>query len=93
MEALGAQVVGVSGDKPEAQLRFIEKYGLTYPMVPDRDKEIITAYGARAVLGLAAKRSTFLIDPEGRVAHVWPGVKIAGHADDVVATIERLSSR
>jgi thioredoxin-dependent peroxiredoxin len=85
--------VGVSADKPESQTKFIEKYGLTYPMVPDTGKQVIAAYGVQAVLGLAAKRSTFLIDPEGRVAHVWPAVKIGGHAQDVVETIRELSAR
>jgi peroxiredoxin Q/BCP len=85
--------VGVSADKPESQVKFIDKYGLTYPMVSDTAKQVIGAYGARAVLGLAAKRSTYLIDPEGRVAHVWPDVKIGGHAEDVVTTIRELSAR
>ena len=85
-------MVGISADKPSAQLKFIEKYGLTYPMVPNREKDIIGDYGVQAVLGLAAQRSTFLIDPEGRVAHVWPRVGIKGHVDDVLATIRRLSA-
>ena len=85
--------MGVSADKPESQVKFIKKYGLTYPMVPDTGKQVIGAYGAKAVLGLAAKRSTFLIDPEGRVARIWPNVKIGGHAEDVVNTIRELSSR
>ena len=83
--------MGVSGDKPESQLKFIEKYGLTFPMVPDRDRRIINAYGARGVLGLAARRSTFLVDPHGKIGHVWPDVKIEGHVDDIVETIRRLS--
>jgi len=85
--------VGVSGDKPESQRRFIEKYSLTYPMVPDPSKDIITAYGTRGVLGLAAKRSTFLVDPTGHIAHVWRDVKLDGHAGDVVETIRRLAGR
>jgi thioredoxin-dependent peroxiredoxin len=85
-------VVGISADKPSAQLKFIEKYGLTYPMVPNPEKDIIAAYGVQAVLGLAAQRSTFLIDPEGRIADVWPKVSIRGHVDAVVAAIRRLSS-
>jgi thioredoxin-dependent peroxiredoxin len=44
-----------------------------------------------AVLGIVAKRSTFLVDPDGKIAAVWPEVKIEGHADDVTATIRRLS--
>ena len=85
-------MVGVSADKPEIQQRFIDKYELTFPMVSDTSKAIIDVYGAREVLGVAAKRKTFLIDPEGRIAFVWPKVKVEGHADDVVATIERLAA-
>jgi peroxiredoxin Q/BCP len=88
---LNALVVGVSADKPEVQQRFIDKFELTFPMVSDKDKSIIDAYGAREVLGVSAKRKTFLIGPDGRVAHVWPKVTVEGHADDVVATIRRLA--
>lgn len=79
--------MGVSADKPEVQQRFIDKFELTFPMISDADKSIITAYGAREVLGVSAKRSTFLIDPQGLIAHVWPRVKLAGHADDVLDVI------
>jgi peroxiredoxin Q/BCP len=89
---LNALVVGVSADKPEVQQRFIDKFGLTFPMVSDADKRIIDAYGAREVLGVTAKRSTFLVDPAGKVARVWERVKVEGHADDVVGEIRRLSA-
>lgn len=85
-------MVGVSADKPEIQQRFIEKFGLTFPMISDTSKEIISAYGAREVLGVTAKRKTFLVDPEGRIAHLWPSVKLEGHADDVVAVLRRKSA-
>lgn len=88
---MNALVVGVSADSPETQRKFIDKFALTFPMLPDKKKQVITAYGAREVLGITAKRSTFLIDPEGHVAAVWPRVKVVGHADDVVATLRRLS--
>jgi peroxiredoxin Q/BCP len=90
---LNALVVGVSADRPEVQQKFIEKFGLTFPMISDTSKTIIDAYGARAVLGVAATRSTFLVDPNGVIAHVWPKVKVEGHADDVVATIHRLAQQ
>ena len=88
---MNALVVGVSADKPEIQRRFIDKFGLTFPMIPDPDKVVIDAYGAREVLGLSAKRTTFLIDPEGRVARVWTKVKVEDHGDDVVEAIRTLS--
>lgn len=86
-------MVGVSADRAETQQSFIDAYSLTFPMVPDPDKVVIDAYGARQVLGIVAKRTTFLVDPDGRVAAVWPAVKVEGHADDVTATIRRLSGK
>lgn len=83
--------MGVSADKPEVQQKFIDKFELTFPLVSDTSKDIIDAYGAREVLGVTAKRKTFLIDPDGRVAQIWPKVKVEGHADDVVATIRELA--
>ena len=80
---MNALVVGVSADGPEVQQRFIDKFDLTFPLVSDRTKEIIDAYGAREVLGVTAKRSTFLIAPDGRIAWTWPKVHTEGHADDV----------
>lgn len=91
LESLNALVVGVSADGPELQQSFIDKFSLTFPMVPDTTRTVIEAYGARAVLGIVAKRSTFLIDPSGVVAAVWPAVQIEGHVDDVTGTIRRLS--
>ncbi len=83
-------MVGVSADKPEVQQRFIDKFDLTFPMIADTDRSIIDAYGTRKVLGMTAERSTFLIDPHGRIARIWRKVKVEGHADAVVAEIERL---
>lgn len=91
LESLNVLVVGVSADPADRQQSFIDAFSLTFPMVPDTAKRIIDDYGSRAVLGIVAKRSTFLIDPDGRVAAVWPAVAIEGHADDVTATIRRLS--
>ncbi len=88
---MNALVVGVSADKPEVQQRFIDKFELTFPMISDTDKSIIDAYGAREVLGVSAKRRTFLIDPEGMVARAWHKVKVEGHADDVVGVIRELA--
>ncbi len=85
--------MGVSADKPEVQQRFIDKFDLHFPMISDTDKRIIDAYGARAVLGVAATRSTFLIDPEGRIAYVWPKVKVEGHANEVAAKLRELAVR
>lgn len=88
---MNALVVGVSADNPEVQQRFIDTFKLTFPMISDTSKTVIDAYGAREVLGVAAKRKTFVIAPDGTIAHVWPKVRLEGHAGDVVATIRRLA--
>ena len=83
--------MGVSADKAEVQKRFVDAYDLEFPLVPDREKTIIDSYGAREVVGLTAKRRTFVIGPDGKVAHVWPAVKVDGHVDEVLAVVEQLA--
>jgi thioredoxin-dependent peroxiredoxin len=90
-DALNTRIVGVSADKPEVQRRFIDAFGLEFPLVPDPDKHVIDAYGAREVVGVTAKRRTFLIGPEGNVARVWPAVKVEGHAEDVLSVVRTLA--
>ena len=80
--------MGISADKSDTQMKFVEKFGLTFPMIPDTTKEIIDAYGAREVLGVTAKRRTFLIGPDGRIVRVWLDVKVEGHAEEVLQTIQ-----
>jgi thioredoxin-dependent peroxiredoxin len=82
--------VGVSADKQATQLTFVEKFGLTFPVIPDTEKDIIDAYGAREVLGVTAKRSTFLIGPDGTIIRVWRSVKVEGHAEEVLSSIRAL---
>ncbi|KAF0208261.1 MAG: peroxiredoxin [Actinobacteria bacterium] len=84
--------MGVSADKPETQQKFIDKFELTFPMLSDTTKTIIEAYGAREVLGVTAKRKTFLVGPDGAIARAWDKVKVEGHADDVVSAIKELSA-
>jgi peroxiredoxin Q/BCP len=85
LQAAGYEVVGISPDKPEKLAKFRERDGLTFPLVSDPDKRVLTAYGAfgektmygKTVTGVI--RSTFVIDPEGRIEHALYNVKATGH--------------
>jgi peroxiredoxin Q/BCP len=88
-----AEIVGVSPDKAEAQAKFATKYGLPYTFVPDTDHKIAEAYGVwkeksmygRTYMGI--ERTTFVVDPQGKLANIWPKVKVAGHAEAVLESL------
>lgn len=87
----GVAVVGVSPDTVESHARFRKKHGLTVPLAADADKTAAEAYGVwveRSMYGrrfMGVERTTFLIDPRGRIARIWRKVKVPGHAGDVLA--------
>ena len=85
LQAAGYQVLGLSPDKPAKLAQFREKEGLTFPLLSDPSKEVLTAYGAYGEKQLYGKtvvgviRSTFVLDEEGRVVTASYGVKATGH--------------
>jgi thioredoxin-dependent peroxiredoxin len=89
-----AEIVGISPDKAEAQAKFATKYGLPYTFVPDVDHKIAEAYGVwkeKSMYGrkyMGIERTTFLVDQQGKLAHIWPKVKVAGHAEEVLESLE-----
>lgn len=95
---LGARVVGVSADGSESHQRFIARYSLGFTLLSDGDHEVMKAYGAYGEKTMYGKktvgviRSTFLIDPEGRIARIWRKVNTATHGQDVRAALEALGS-
>ena len=95
---LGARVVGVSADGSESYQRFIARYSLGFTLLSDGDHEVMKAYGAYGEKTMYGKktvgviRSTFLIDPEGRIARIWRKVNTATHGQDVRAALEALGS-
>ncbi|MBV9735947.1 MAG: thioredoxin-dependent thiol peroxidase [Acidisphaera sp.] len=92
---IGVEVIGVSKDKMPAIERFADKYGLKFPLASDQSG-VAEAFGTwveksmygRTYLGM--ERATFLIDRNGRVAHVWPKVKVPGHAAEVLQAAKAL---
>jgi peroxiredoxin Q/BCP len=85
LHAAGIEVVGISPDTPAKLAEFRERDGLTFPLVSDPDRSVLTAYGAygekqnygRTVTGVI--RSTFVIDADGRIEQALYNVKATGH--------------
>lgn len=92
---LGAQVVGVSLDDSASHAAFARKYSLPFPLLADTDAKVSASYGAVTNLVVAkfAKRYTFLIDPQGRIAKAYLNVDTARHAAEIVADLKRLTAR
>ena len=85
LQAAGYDVVGLSPDPPATLLRFRDTEGLTFPLLSDPDKQVLTAYGAYGEKQLYGKtvtgviRSTFVVGPDGTVTSASYGVKATGH--------------
>jgi peroxiredoxin Q/BCP len=77
-QTAGIAVVGVSVDSVAAQKSFVQKCGVTFPLVADQNKAIAKQYGVLGLLGVA-KRVTFFIGPDGRVSEVVQGMMPAPH--------------
>ena len=98
-EGLGALVIGVSPDPPAKHDRFIEKEGLTFRLLSDPDHVLLEKAGAwrkkkmygREYMGVV--RSTYLLDPGGKIASVWDNVKAKGHPEAVLAKLKELSGK
>jgi thioredoxin-dependent peroxiredoxin len=92
----GIAVVGVSADPVKKQDSFKAKHGLEMPLASDESHDMLTAYGVwgeKSMYGrkyMGIHRITVLIGTDGRIARVWPKVKIAGHAEEVLATAKAL---
>ncbi len=93
----GAEVIGISPDPAKSHLKFREKHALEVQLASDdEDKTIAQAFGSwveKSMYGkkyMGVDRSTFLIDKGGKVAKVWRKVKVAGHAEEVLAAVKTL---
>ena len=97
--ASGADVLGVSRDSVKSHDNFCAKQGFVFPLVSDGDEALCRAFDVireknmygRTVLGI--ERSTFLIDPEGRIAAEWRKLRVPGHAQAVFEALQAAQSQ
>jgi thioredoxin-dependent peroxiredoxin len=90
-----AAVLGVSILDEKSKAKFANKYGLTFPLLADPDHEVAEKYGVwqqksrygRKYMGIV--RTTYLIGPDGKIQKRWDNVKVDGHAEEVLAAIEK----
>jgi thioredoxin-dependent peroxiredoxin len=94
--ATGAIVLGVSADGIPSHQKFIGKYELPFDLLSDENREVIEKYGVwkeknmygKKVMGIV--RTTVIIDRFGKIARIFPKVKVTGHVDEVIAAIDEM---
>ena len=97
-DAANTVILGVSRDGLRAQENFKAKQDFNFDLISDKDENICTLFDViklKKMYGkehLGIERSTFLIDKEGKLANEWRGVKVPGHAEEVLAAAEKLNA-
>ncbi|MEZ2419494.1 peroxiredoxin [Luteibacter sp. RCC_6_2] len=92
-QALNAEVIGVSRDSVRSHANFATKHQLPFPLVSDADEAWCQAFDViheKVLYGkrhMGVVRSTFLIDPDGKIHTEWRGVKVPGHAQAVLESV------
>jgi peroxiredoxin Q/BCP len=95
IQKTGAVILGASPDTPKAQKKFQEKYRLPFTLLADADKKLCNAFGViqeknmygKKVMGVV--RTTFVIGPDGKIAHVFEKVKPEGHSAEVLEYLKK----
>lgn len=93
VEEKGAVVFGVSADSTASHTKFANKYSLQFPLLSDPDRSVIEAYGVWKEKNMYGKKSmgivrtTYLINPDGKISHIWNRVKVDGHTREVLEAI------
>lgn len=95
LQALGAEVVGISVDSSASHATFAQKYKLPFPLLADEKGEVAARYGTLSdwLVYKFAKRYTFVIDPQGRMAKAYRSVDTARHSAEIVADLKQLQLR
>lgn len=92
LEKLGAQVVGMSIDDSFSHKKFADKYNLPFPLLSDSSGEVASLYGAlnNFLVIKLAKRYTYLINPEGKIAKIYLSVDTSKHSQEIIEDLKKL---
>jgi peroxiredoxin Q/BCP len=94
LQAMGADVWGVSGDDAASHQRFTQRHNLPFPLLVDRGNQLRRAFGVPSVLGLLPGRVTYVIDSEGVIRHVFNNLLDgAAHRREAIQALQRLQNR
>jgi thioredoxin-dependent peroxiredoxin len=94
-EKAGAVILGVSVDTSESHKNFCAKEGLNFKLLADTEIKVSAAYGSVMEYNgnKLSARNTFIIDPQGKIAKVFPAVKVAKHSEEVLAALAELQKK
>jgi peroxiredoxin Q/BCP len=94
-KALNAVILGVSVDTVDSHKQFCTKDSLSFTLLADPDKKVVSQYGSLGNYGpmVIANRNTFLINPDGKIVKVWTKVDPNSHSDAVLAAIGQLEGK
>ncbi|HTK11550.1 MAG TPA: thioredoxin-dependent thiol peroxidase [Ktedonobacteraceae bacterium] len=96
LQRRGVVVLGVSADSVASHQKFVDKYGLPFPLLADTEttvSQLYGVYGEKSMYGkkyMGVTRATFLIDQDGVVRKIWPKVKPEDHANEVLQAVDAL---
>lgn len=96
--AAGAVIVGISPDATTSKAKFRKKHELSVELAADEDKAVAQAWGVwveKSMYGrkyMGVERTTFLIDPKGKLHRIWRKVKVPGHAEEVLEAVRALKA-
>jgi len=94
--ALGCRIIGVSRDSLKSHENFATKQHFSFALISDPDETLCELFGVMKLKNMYGKqvrgieRSTFLMDPDGRLAHAWRGVRVPGHVQQVLETLREI---
>jgi len=94
-EKAGAVILGVSVDTSESHKNFCAKEGLNFKLLADTETKVSAAYGSLKDYNgnKLSARNTFIIDPKGNIAKVFPGVQVAKHSEEVLTALAELQKK